>query len=262
MTWLRLEVRRRWRSLLVLALLVALATGTVLAAAAGARRGETAFERLWDQHAARDRDRAAQPARLRLGQGPRPARGRRGSEFPVTFGFALTCCPEAGAGFPPIGDEYGRTIERPDLLAGRMFDPARADEVIVTPQFAAAYHKGVGDTRDHAPGQPKQVNEQYDGTTGPPRGPAVQARITGVGRSLLGVHRLRTVPARRAGVQASPALYDHYQANILGTNGQNVHQRADPAQGRYRGHSRVPRRPGPGDRPVGHRRVEQPGVLR
>jgi hypothetical protein len=46
-TWLRLEIRRRLRSLLVLALLVALATATVLAAAAGARRGQTAFGRLW-----------------------------------------------------------------------------------------------------------------------------------------------------------------------------------------------------------------------
>jgi hypothetical protein len=46
LTWLRLEVRRRWVSLVVLALLVALSTATVLTAAAGARRGDTALDRL------------------------------------------------------------------------------------------------------------------------------------------------------------------------------------------------------------------------
>jgi len=47
--WLRLDVRRRWGSLAVLAMLVALASGTVLTALAGARRGASAVERLKDR---------------------------------------------------------------------------------------------------------------------------------------------------------------------------------------------------------------------
>jgi len=47
LAWLRLDSRRCWRSLMVLGLLVALATMTVLTAVAGARRGQTAFSRLW-----------------------------------------------------------------------------------------------------------------------------------------------------------------------------------------------------------------------
>ncbi|MGZ4603693.1 MAG: hypothetical protein ACXV0U_08855, partial [Kineosporiaceae bacterium] len=45
-TWFRLDAARRWRSLLVLALLIAVAGGTVLTAVAGARRGMTALDRL------------------------------------------------------------------------------------------------------------------------------------------------------------------------------------------------------------------------
>ena len=217
-TWLRLEVRRRWRSLLVLALLVALATATVLAAAAGARRGQTAFGRLWDStlpatvavlpnQAGFDWDKVRALPEVEVL-----------SEFPVTdTPFVLTCCPQTGAGFAPIGDELGRTIERPVMIAGRVFNPARADEIIVTPRFVTAYHKGVGDVVIMRLPSPQQVNEHWDGTT-KPLGPVIRARITGVGRNVFG-SSTTDGPQTFGGVQASPGLYARYKANIIGTNG-------------------------------------------
>ncbi len=220
LTWLRLEVRRRWRSLLVLALLVALATATVLAAAAGARRGQTAFDRLWA---------STLPATVTVlpnqpGFDWNKVRALPEvavlSEFPVNgTPFELTCCPDAGVGFAPVGDEIARTIERPALLAGRVFDPRRADEILVTPQFAAAYHKGVGDLVTMRLASPKQVDEEWDGGTGPALGPVIQARIVGVGRNVFG-SATADGPGSKGGVLPSPALFAHYRANILGTNGQ------------------------------------------
>ena len=219
-TWLRLEVRRRWRSLLVLTLLVALATATVLAAAAGARRGQTAFGRLWDStlpatvtvlpnQPGFDWDKVrALPEVAAL------------SEFAVVFGFSVDCCPGASSGFPPTGDEMARTLERPALLAGRVFNPGRTDEVMVTPQFAHVYHKDVGDTITLLLATPKQMNEHFDGSTGPPLGPRIKASIVGIGRTVFG-STPADKPAGKGGVLASPALVAHYRANILGTNGQN-----------------------------------------
>ena len=43
---LRADLRRRWRALLGLALILGLAGGVVITAAAGARRTETAYPRL------------------------------------------------------------------------------------------------------------------------------------------------------------------------------------------------------------------------
>ena len=219
-TWLRLEVRRRWRSLLVLTLLVALATATVLAAAAGARRGQTAFGRLWDStlpatvtvlpnQPGFDWDKVrALPEVAAL------------SEFAVVFGFSVDCCPGASSGFPPIGDEMARTLERPALLAGRVFNPGRTNEVMVTPQFAHVYHKDVGDTITLLLATPKQMNEHFDGSAGPPLGPRIKASIVGIGRTVFG-STPADKPGGKGGVLASPALLAHYRANILGTNGQN-----------------------------------------
>ncbi|HEX5299123.1 MAG TPA: FtsX-like permease family protein [Streptosporangiaceae bacterium] len=218
-TWLRLESRRRWRSLLVLALLVALATGTVLTATAGARRGETAFGRLWDSTL------PATVAVLPNQPGFDWAKVRALpevealSEFVVNGQpFVLTCCPQTSVGFVWIGDEMGRTIERPAMLAGRMYNPARADEVIVTPRFAAFYHKGVGDIVTMRLATPKQVDANGDGGMHP-LGPSITATIVGVGRNVFGSGTVDG-PHTAGGVQASPALYVKYKANITGTSGQ------------------------------------------
>ncbi len=219
LTWLRLDSRRRWRSLLVLALLVALATGTVLTATAGARRGQTAFDRLWNStlpatvavlpnQPGFDWDKVKTLPEVEVL-----------SEFPVNGQpFVLTCCPGTSIGFAATGG-MSRTIERPDLLSGHLFDPGRADELIATPRFAAYYHKGTGSRVTMRLASPKQVDEGWDGSTGPPLGPVIQATIVGVGRSVFG-SATTDGAGTTGGVQPSPALYAKYQANIIGTNGQ------------------------------------------
>ncbi|MDX6392505.1 MAG: putative transport system permease protein [Streptosporangiaceae bacterium] len=218
MTWLRLELRRRWRSLTVLALLVALATATVLAAASGARRGQTAYGRLWA------RTLPATATVLPNQPGFDWAKIRALPEvsaltmFPVGFGFALDCCPAASTGFPPADNEMTRTIERPVVLEGRLSNPNRADEVLVTPKFVASYGKGVGDMLTLHLASPRQMDAGYDGSTGPPRGPKIRARIVGVGRTPWGL--FADAAGEKGGVLVSPALFAHYRANIIGTTGQ------------------------------------------
>jgi ABC-type lipoprotein release transport system permease subunit len=218
LTWLRLEVRRRWRSLAVLALLVALATATVLAATAGARRGQTAWDRLWAQtRPATAMVLANQPgfdwAKVRAL--PEVAAL---SEFPVVFGFTLPCCPGAGAGFPPVDDQLTTTLERPVVLAGRVYNPHRTDEVVATPLFMSTFGKHVGDMLTLQLASTQQANAGYDGSDGtPPRGPVVRARIVGVGRTPWGLDS--DAPGAKGGVLPSPALFAKYRADIIGTNG-------------------------------------------
>ena len=213
-------MRHHWRSLAVLALLVAVATATVLTAAAGARRGHSAADRLWDQ--TRPGTVTVLPNQPGFDWSKIRALPEVAAltEFPVVFGFALPCCPEASTGFPTVDGQMGTTIERPVMLSGRMYNPERIDEIVVTPQFEAVYHKHVGDTLTLDLASIAQVNQDggYDGTSGPPAGPKVTATIVGVGRSFWGSVNVDG-PGQHGGMLASPALFAKYEKNIMGTNG-------------------------------------------
>ena len=217
-TWLRLDARRRWRSLAVLALLIALATATVLTSVAGARRGESAWNRLW----ARTLPATAtvlpnQPGFdwARIAALPDVAALTR---FPVSFGFEAQGYSAESGGFPLADDQMTRTIERPVILAGRLFNPHRADEVVVTPKFAAASGKHVGDSLTLELASVQQADEGYDGSSGAPAGPRIRARITGVIRSPWYVSA--DTPGSPGGVIPTPALFTRYRANIMGSSGQ------------------------------------------
>jgi cell division protein FtsX len=213
MTWLRLELPQRWRSLALLALLIALATATVLTAVAGARRGDSAVNRLY----ARTLPATVTVLPNQPGFDWNKVRALPQvvtiSRFAVADGGTVEGAPGAETQFPFLDSSMTRTIERPVVLAGRLYDPERADEVLVTPGFAAAFHKKPGDRLMLDLASVKQASTNYDGSDGAPAGPRVPVRIVGVVRSPW----LSDDPGVPGGLIASPALWARYPANIFGT---------------------------------------------
>lgn len=212
-------MRRRWRSLLVLTLLVALATATVLTAIAGARRGDTAFDRLWAETL------PATATVLPNQPGFDWAKVRALPEvqalslFPVSFGFAVEGYQSASAEWVPADRQLTRTIERPVIVQGRLLNPSRIDEVDITPEFAGSHGKKPGDMLTLDLATPQQINAGFDGFGRvPPRGPRIRVRIVGVIRSPWESVDISS-PGGDGGVLASPALFANYRANIMGTNG-------------------------------------------
>jgi hypothetical protein len=212
LTWLRLDLRRRWRSLVVLALLVALSVGAVLTAVAGARRGDTAFDRLWA------RTLPATVVVLPNQPGFDWAKVRALPEvtalglFAVYYGAAVEGMDGVDLGFPPANADALQTVERPVVLAGRMASPGRADEVVVTPHFLTAHHKQVGDTLMLHLSSPKQAAAGIDASQTPPAGPRVTVHIVGVTKTPFGLDNI----GDSGGVIPTYGLLTRYRADIMG----------------------------------------------
>lgn len=218
LTWLRLELRRRWRSLVVLALLVAFATTAVLAAVAGARRGDSAVERL----AVRTLPATAVVLPNQPGFDWDKIRALPEVEAVGTFvvsGFVVDGLDsETDVGFPLADDETMRTVEHPVVLEGRLLNPNRLDEVVVSGRFARYHHKDVGDSVTIRLASPTQMDQIQGAGAIQERleGPVIHARIVGVVRS----GWFSDAVGATGSLQCSPAVFAKYPANIMGTKNQ------------------------------------------
>ncbi len=211
--WLRLELRRRWRSLAVLALLIAISSGTVLTALAGARRGASALSRLQHRTLAATAAVYANDPHFDWNTIKSMPEVAALGTFVVTYGTALEHLPDGTLAFPPADRAETRTIERSVVLAGRRYDPSRIDEAVVTPYFASRYHKGVGTTVVLRLPTPRQVATGESTSRELLAGPRIRLHIVGVVRSPWLALDASGSPGQ---LVMSPALVARYRANLVG----------------------------------------------
>ncbi|HEY0935519.1 MAG TPA: FtsX-like permease family protein [Trebonia sp.] len=222
-TWLRLDLRRRWRSLVVLALLVALTTGTVLAAAAGARRGQTAFDRLWARSLPATVSVLANQPGFDWSKVEALPEVSASALFVVYYGALVTPAGTAAGGgtdleFPPGNAGMLETVERPVILQGRMYVSSRADEVVATPHYLSAHHLRVGALLTVRLSSPAQAAAGFDASTGKPLGPVATVRIVGVARSPFWLDQ----PGDSGGVLPTYAFFQQYRQYVLGNDPKNT----------------------------------------
>jgi hypothetical protein len=133
----RAEMRARWRSWLLLALMVAVSGGAVLALAAGARRTDTAYPRFLRAERAAD-------VQLFVDRGV-AAQARRLPEV-IDSASSIGLAPTE-TDFAPVvitDVRYGQELNRFKFLAGRPLNPDRADEAVVNFLVAKGRHLHVG----------------------------------------------------------------------------------------------------------------------
>ena len=184
--WLlvRCELRRRWRSLLVVALLVGLVGAVVLTAVAGARRTESAYPRLLDELDAHDAAVEVSPDYFDEIAGLPQVE----AVAPASFMF-VTPAGFEGDGLTtmaPTDDRFNEVVDRPLLLEGRRPEPVRVDEVLVNEEAADRLGIEVGSVLTLASLTPEQQERlEDDENLGEPAGPEVDVTVVGIGRTEL-----------------------------------------------------------------------------
>lgn len=175
--WARTDLRRRWKSLVVLGVLSGLAAGLAMAALAGARRTATAFTRLRSATNAADavvfpsQVGAFNPDWSKLEKQPYITQI---APWKIVFGLV-----EGQQGsqtlFLPKDARWLNETERPIVVKGRMFNAKALDEVVVD-EFAEKAGLPIGTSVTYRMFLPTQDDTGKD----PPAGPTLTFRVVGV----------------------------------------------------------------------------------
>jgi ABC-type lipoprotein release transport system permease subunit len=219
LAWLRIDLRRRGRSLVVLSLLLAFAGGLVLAVCAGARRNGSALQRLqavtlpataivlpnqpgfdWDAV-------KALPEVEALG------------EFSLQAAYGVEGVGGEDISFPSANADFYTKVERPVALTGRLFDNSRVDEAVVSPKFLTKYHKKLGDTVTARFFTPAQVDAALKADE------QLEPSTANAGRQALRIVGTVRIPwlnefggGEGAGILPTYAFYQRYRTEMIGTD--------------------------------------------
>jgi FtsX-like permease family len=216
------ELRARWRGWAVLVALVAVAGGAVLAAVAGALRTDSAYPRLLK--ASKASDVLVAPDGSGLG-GYFGALTRLPGVAAVAPVVGLSLEPLGHGAFAatssnimaPVDGRFGRVLEVPKVLAGRLPAAGRAGEIVVDQRGAAEMGLRVGSVLTLRPHL-----ERPPGASPADRGPArprlLRERVVGIvvtRGSVLPVTEQDKGPA----IMASPALFHRLGVWYVGYGG-------------------------------------------
>jgi hypothetical protein len=180
-SWARADRRARWRSLTVIALVAGITGGLAFASLAGARRTNTAFERLRTQ--TRGADAAVfsgQVGEFHPDWSKLAARPEVETLVPWYLLFGTSPGqPDETVMFGSLDGRWLSAVDRPILVHGRMYNPRADDEIVVDEDTAKQAHVHVGDAVDvHAYGA-----RQDDTSGAPPTGAQLHLRVVGIVRT-------------------------------------------------------------------------------
>lgn len=208
----RIELRRRWRSVALLTLLVALVVGVVLASVAGSRRSRTAFDRYTDALRAPDAVAFGDPADLAEIGNLAVVGTTLPMELPAIF-------PEASgdAFYPMVASDGGRIpydYLRVPVVRGRLPDREAPLELALSERTAGRLGVDEGDRLRMGSFTPDAADAVSRGDDADPDGPGLDFEVVGI------VRDPGDIGARESDITLtflSPAFREHFGRDVIGS---------------------------------------------